>query len=409
MGNISPEGALDLRELKFLPEDHPDIAGCGLTPGDLLFNRTNSIELVGKTAVFGGQLERCAFASYLIRVRLAPLCMPAYLAMCLNSTLGKAWIREVASQQVGQANISGSKLGAFEFPLAPISEQGRIVAEAETQFTRLDVAITALRRAKRKLARYRSSVLEAAIAGELITGTPRSTWKRVILGEVADIQGGIQKQPRRRPASNAFPFLRVANVLRGALDLDEIHNIELFDGELDRLRLKPGDLLIVEGNGSPTEIGRMAIWDGSVENCVHQNHIIRARLDATAVPEYVAAYWNSPTGSSSVMAVSSSTSGLHTLSVRKVSQIPIPLPPMEDQRAICEEIRHRLSIVTAGLSGIERNLKRAARLRQAILKRAFEGRLVPQDPTDEPAEILLQRARANGQSSVGRKAATEGK
>jgi type I restriction enzyme S subunit len=85
-------------------------------------------------------------------------------------------------------------------------------------------------------------------------------WTWASLAQIAEIQGGIQKQPSRRPKKNVFPFLRVANVYRSRLELGEMHVIELFQGELDKLRLETGDLLIVEGNGSPSEIGRMAIW-----------------------------------------------------------------------------------------------------------------------------------------------------
>jgi type I restriction enzyme S subunit len=207
------------------------------------------------------------------------------------------------------------------------------------------------------------------------------------------IQGGIQKQPSRAPRSNAYAFLRVANVLRGRLDLDDIHRIELFEGELDRLRLRSGDLLIVEGNGSANEIGRMAIWSGAIPDCVHQNHIIRARPLAGVDPQFVGIYWNSPDGMSRVREVASSTSGLFTLSVGKISRLLVPLPPVAEQCRIVAEVDRRLSIADEIAATIDTALARAERLRQSILKRAFEGRLVPQDPDDEPASALLERIR----------------
>src|SRR5664279_5036178 len=112
-------------------------------------------------------------------------------------------------------------------------------------------------------------------------------WAQVNLDEVADIQGGIQKQAKRRPVNNRYPFLRVANVLRGKLVLNDVHEVELFNGELDRHRLQAGDLLVVEGNGSPDQIGRAAIWDGSIANCVHQNHLIRVRPSSKILPKYL--------------------------------------------------------------------------------------------------------------------------
>ena len=177
------------------------------------------------------------------------------------------------------------------------------------------------------------------------------------------------------------------------VDLSEVHEIELFGDELQRLCLKAGDLLIVEGNGSSTEIGRMAVWNDVIENCVHQNHIIRARPWDEFLPTFIVSYWNSPEGSRRVMHVASSTSGLYTLSVSKVSQLPIPIPPVAEQRRIIAEVERRLSVIDELEAVIATNLKRTDRLRQAILKRAFEGKLVPQDPTDEPASILLERIR----------------
>ena len=219
------------------------------------------------------------------------------------------------------------------------------------------------------------------------------------LGQATEIQGGIQKQPKRAPVANAFPFLRVANVLRGFLDLEEVHQIEVFSGELEKLRLRSGDLLIVEGNGSPSQIGRMAIWKGEIENCVHQNHIIRARIADGIVPKYVETYWNSPGGSSRVLGVASSTSGLYTLSVSKVSVLPIPLPTLAEQRRIVAEVERRLSVIQQAEATVEASLKRAERLRQSILKRAFSGQLVPQDPNDEPASVLLERIRAEREAA----------
>lgn len=292
----------------------------------------------------------------------------------------------------------------YEITLPPLAEQHRIVAAIEEHLSRLDAAVTALERVKALLPRYRAAVLKAAVDGRLVpegatvpselSGELPLGWQSVALGDIGELQGGIQKQPKRRPVKNKYPFLRVANVGRGILDLQEIHEIELFGHELERLRLETGDLLIVEGNGSPGEIGRMAIWDGSIPDCVHQNHLIRHRPGKQVRSSWIQAYWNSPTGRMRVLQVASSTSGLYTLSVRKVAGLPIPLPPLDQQDSIVAEVDRLSSLIGSAESAAEMGLARAAALRQSILAQAFRGELVPQDPDDEPAEVLLERIRA---------------
>ena len=144
----------------------------------------------------------------------------------------------------------------------------------------------------------------------------------------------------------------------------------------DRGTIAPGqraDLLIVEGNGSPDQIGRVALWDGSIENCVHQNHLIKVRFGSRVVPQWALTWLLSPGGRREIEGVSSSTSGLHTLSTGKVARLPIPVPPVPDQQRIVAEVDRRLSIVREVEAEVDANLKRAQALRQAVLARAFAG------------------------------------
>lgn len=211
-------------------------------------------------------------------------------------------------------------------------------------------------------------------------------WATAAVSEIAEVQGGIQKQPKRKPADNAFPFLRVANVPRGGLELSDVHLIELFDGELDRYRLDAGDLLVVEGNGSPSEIGRAAVWDGSIADCVHQNHLIRVRPRPGINPTFLVHAWNAPQVVEHLMEVSSSTSGLHTLSCAKVNAVRMPIPPASEQERIVAEVERRLSRLEAAKRSLHAARRKLSVTQQAILTRAVQGRLFRESwPGREPS------------------------
>ncbi len=156
------------------------------------------------------------------------------------------------------------------------------------------------------------------------------------LEDIADIQGGITKNKKREAMKLQLPYLRVANILPNELDLTEVKTIGLTEQEYEAVRLISGDLLIVEGNGSDTQIGRSAIWNGQIDPCVHQNHLIRVRLGDEALPLYVQTFLSSSEGRRQIMAKAVNTSGLHTLSTRKIRSIEIPVPPFSLQREFAD-------------------------------------------------------------------------
>lgn len=168
-----------------------------------------------------------------------------------------------------------------------------------------------------------------------------SGWPTVTLGDVARIQGGLQVSGSRSTKPVEVPYLRVANVLRGALNLAEIKRIRCTQAEIDRTTLETNDLLIVEGHGNPDEIGRVALWDGSIPSVVHQNHLIRARCEPAELdPVYAVQYLNSPSGRSHLLRSAKTTSGLNTISTAQVKAAPILLPPLSEQRRIAAILDH---------------------------------------------------------------------
>lgn len=355
-------------------------------------------------------------------------------------------------------HINRGPFMAHLVPLPPPPEQTRIAAKLEELLSDLDAGVAELKAAQKKLQQYRQSLLKAAVEGTLTApwreaqrklGTSLETgaqllqrilterrarweakqlakfneqgkvppkdwqkkypapvqsdtadlpelpegWVWASVEQISEIQGGIQKQPSRAPMKNKYPFLRVANVARGRLKLQDVHEIELFQGELERLALVAGDVLIVEGNGSLTEIGRCALWDGSIENAVHQNHLIRVR-PVGVVSQFVETWLNSLGGIEKLSRLAATTSGLYTLSVSKISKIPVPIAPRAEQEASMRVLINNLSALDVQEQSVEHSLKQSTAQRQNVLRAAFSGELVPQDPNDEPASVLLERIRA---------------
>ncbi|GAA3073434.1 restriction endonuclease subunit S [Streptomyces glomeratus] len=221
-------------------------------------------------------------------------------------------------------------------------------------------------------------------------------WAWTSIGDVAEVSGGIQKQQKRRPVKNKFPFLRVANVGRGSLNLAEVHEIELFDGEIDRYRLEPGDLLVVEGNGSPDQIGRAARWRDAIKDAVHQNHLIRVRPGPAISASYLEAVWNAPAVSAQLWEVAQSTSGLYTLSTAKVKRVRIPLPPLAEQHRIVEALEDHVSRLDNADSTLDTCGLRLRRLRDSAVQRIMDG-LAPCH--EEHLEQLLREPLRNGHSA----------
>ena len=346
--------------------------------------------------------------------------------------------------------------------LAPLPEQRRIVAEIEKQFTRLDASVAALKRAQANLKRYRASVLKAACEGKLVPTEaelahaegrdyepadrllerilaerrarweaqekPRGKYKEPVapdtsdlpklpegwvwatLPQISDLKGGATKGRRYRAGESLteVPYLRVANVQRGYLDLSEIKTIEVTQEVADQLALVPGDILFTEG-GDRDKLGRGWVWKGELDGCIHQNHIFRSRLLLTEMhPEFVS-WWGNSFGQTFFEHSGKQTTNLASINLSVLSSFPVPLPPLAEQRRIVAEVERRLSVTQKAEASIEANLRRVERLRQSILKQAFSGKLVPQDPGDEPASALLERIRAEREAAAQASASVKSK
>ena len=354
-----------------------------------------------------------------------------------------------------QSNISNGLVRATSIPVAPLPEQRRIVAKIEELFSDLDAGVAALERAKANLKRYRAAVLKAAVEGKLTeqwradhpdaepasqllqrilterrqkweadqlakfaaaNKTPPKNWRDkyteptppdteelpsvpeswtwATLDALADVVGGVTKDQKKanQPGMREVPYLRVANVQRGFLDLSEMKSISTSEGDIAELRLEPGDVLFTEG-GDRDKLGRGWVWSGELSECIHQNHIFRGRLLSRGMqPRFVSHHGNT-FGKEWFIKAGKQTTNLASINLGILRRFPVPIPPAAEQAEIIAQVDEKLSQIDAAESEIEHGLLRASRLRQSILKQAFEGKLVPQDPRDEPASVLLERLR----------------
>lgn len=265
---------------------------------------------------------------------------PEYLAFALRQLLTGGQITGSTSAATkSRERAKPSDIAALLIPVPALDEQQRIV----DLLSRAEGIVRLRRQAQQKAA-----ALIPAIFVDMF-GDPATNpkgWPMARLGTVAVVQGGLQVTRARESLPLERPYLRVANVYRARLDLNEVKSIRLTEAEFERTRLVPGDLLFVEGHGNPQEVGRVAVWDNNVPDCTHQNHLIRARLNPERVlPEYACWLLNSAGGRQSLLRAGKTTSGLSTISVQNVKDAEVLLPPLASQSSFKRQVKAVEAIV----------------------------------------------------------------
>jgi len=312
--------------------------------------------------------------------------------------------------------LSGANAKKLPFIIAPVAEQQQIAAKLAELLAQVDSIKTRLDAIPKILKRFRQSVLAAATSGELTKdwrNTERivDSWRNVRLSEIAEIQGGITKDSKKQSLlDEEVPYLRVANVQRGFLDLSEIKTIRIPKSKLAAMLLQSGDILFNEG-GDIDKLGRGWIWEGQIERCSFQNHVFRARLyDQHNEPKYIS-WWGNYRGLEYFLRSGKQTTNLASINKTMLSNLPISLPSPEEQT----EIVNRVEQLFAYADQIEQRVKdaqaRVNHLTQAILAKAFRGELTAdwraQNPDlisgENSAEALLKRIKAERESGKSSK------
>ena len=154
-----------------------------------------------------------------------------------------------------------------------------------------------------------------------------------------------------------------------------------------------GDVLFNEG-GDRDKLGRGWVWSGEVPECIHQNHVFRMRpVLPDIAPDFVSHHGNT-FGRRWFESVGKQTTNLASINLSILRSFPVPVPPADEQREIVALVQEQLAVVQEQEIAVDRGQRLAAAQRQNILRAAFAGQLVPQDPADEPASALLARIRA---------------
>ena len=267
----------------------------------------------------------------------------------------------------GMVHITKAPFMNTPIPVPPLLEQEHIVAHIEELFSELDAGVETLQQVKQKLTVYHQALISTSFAEADGSDSVR-------LNEISAITGGITKG-RDLTGKDVIelPYLRVANVQNGFLDLSEMKKIQLCRDEKDKYLLEYGDVLFTEG-GDRDKLGRGTIWRNEIPECVHQNHIFKARIDKSkAISEYVA-YWAMSTPARNYFYEKGKQS-INLASINKtiLSALTLPLPDVDTQRSIVDHIQARLSNCKEIEQTVDMALQQSSAMRQSILKQAFEG------------------------------------
>lgn len=214
-------------------------------------------------------------------------------------------------------------------------------------------------------------------------------WCWASLSSIADIQLGQRRAPEYVGEAE-FPYVRAANITWRGLDLSDVKTMGF--AAPDVLFLQKGDVLLSEASGSPTEVGKPALWNDEIPRCCFQATVLRIR----AYSHHVAGAWLHAVFLADVLggkfAAMAPGVGILHLTAERMRGWPIPIAPMGEQMALSASIADAMER-SFGLENLLDTMRRPSELDAAILSKAFRGELVPQDPNDEPASILLERIR----------------
>lgn len=451
MNNVTIDGKVILDDLVYVEVSSEESQRYGLCQGDILFNTRNSSELVGKTGLVRSVAVNPVYNNNLMRIRTASGVSPEFLSYQMCSQGFRGSLAKVKRATTNVAAIYARDLMPLRILLPPTEEQLRIVSKIEELFTELDSAVESLKRVQAQLKRYRQSVLKHAVEGKLtaewreqhkdqiepadkllkrILAERRAKWEERELAKMkakgkvpkdqswkkkykepeppnteglpelpegwvwasvlqlaTKVTDGVHKTPAYQPTG--IPFISVNNMSeRGTIDFTGCKFISEEEHQ-DLYRHcdpEPGDVLLSKVG----TVGLTSVVKTVSPFSLFVNAALIKPVYGFVLPEYLSLMIRHGFASRLYKPyVTGSTQQF--IGTAKIGQLPIMLPPLEEQLEISNEFAKLLSIAEEMNSSLMAGLRRSYILKQALLRTAFSGKLVPQDPNDEPASVFLEQ------------------
>jgi len=295
--------------------------------------------------------------------------------------------------------ISGNILKSQIFPLPPLAIQRAIVSKIETLFSDLDNGISNLKKVQEQLKIYRQAVLKKAFEGEFSSNIGKKNRNIIQLGDVIDKpKYGTSKKCSEN--SHGVAVLRIPNIGLGFINTEVLKYAEFDSNEISTLALKEGDILTIRSNGSIDLVGKCAVITKDDTKYLYAGYLIRLRPNHSKInSKYLLHCLKSHELRIQIESKAKSTSGVNNINSKELQSLNIPIFPLKEQHKIVREIESRLSVCDKIEESIAEALEKAEALRQSILKKAFEGKLLSkaeieackQDADYEPASELLKK------------------